>query len=93
MYFYRSACIAAVLWATFVLIAAPVLVQPDWTIWTPIAAAGAVGIWGLVVPPTICYLVVDFVPRTHSAEFESGTKLTCRDGLLLLVLEAKRTLI
>src|SRR5262249_16380957 len=39
---YRTACIAAALWATFVLVAAPVLAQPDCTIWTPIAAAGAV---------------------------------------------------
>jgi hypothetical protein len=25
----------------------PALAHPDWTIWTPIAAAGAVAIWGV----------------------------------------------
>ena len=44
---YRAACIAAVLWAIFVLVVAPALAQPDWTIWTPVAAAGAVAIWGI----------------------------------------------
>jgi hypothetical protein len=44
---YRAACIAAVLRAIFVLVVAPALAQPDWTTWTPIAAAGAVAIWGI----------------------------------------------
>jgi hypothetical protein len=57
---YRAACIAAVLWAIFILVVAPALAQPDWTIWTPIAAAGAVAIWGVVVRFAICYLVTDF---------------------------------
>ncbi len=43
---YRTACIAAALWAMFVLVIAPALAQPDWTIWTPIAGIGAVIIWG-----------------------------------------------
>ena len=44
---YRTACIAAVLWAIFVLVVAPALAHPDWTIWTPVAAAGAIAIWGI----------------------------------------------
>jgi hypothetical protein len=44
---YRAACIAAVLWAIFILVVAPALAQPGWTIWTPVAAAGAVAIWGI----------------------------------------------
>ena len=28
------------------LVVAPALAQPDWTIWAPIAAAGAVAVWG-----------------------------------------------
>jgi hypothetical protein len=44
---YRTACIAAVLRAIFVLVVAPALAHPDWTIWTPVAAAGAIAIWGI----------------------------------------------
>jgi len=39
------ACVAAVLWAVFVLIAASTLAHPDWTISTPIALVGAVVVW------------------------------------------------
>ena len=31
----------------FVLVVAPALARPDWTIWTPVAAAGAIAIWGI----------------------------------------------
>ena len=44
---YWVACVAAVLWAVFVLIAASTLAHPDWTISTPIALVGAVVVWGL----------------------------------------------
>jgi hypothetical protein len=44
---YRTACSAAVLRAIFVLVVAPALAHPDWTIWTPVAAAGAIAIWGI----------------------------------------------
>ena len=44
---YRVACIAAVLWAVFILIATSNLAHPDWTISTPIALVGAVVVWGL----------------------------------------------
>ena len=44
---FRTACIAAVLRAIFVLVVTPALAHPDWTIWTPIAAAGAIAIWGI----------------------------------------------
>jgi hypothetical protein len=39
----------------FVLVVAPALAQPDWTIWTPIAAAGAVAVWGF--GRAACYLL------------------------------------
>jgi len=42
---YRTACIIAVLWVAFVLIVTATLSLPDWTIATPIAAAGAILIW------------------------------------------------
>jgi len=42
---YWVACVAAVLWAVFVLIAACTLAHPDWTISTPIALVGAVVVW------------------------------------------------
>jgi hypothetical protein len=42
---YRAACIIAVLWVAFVLIVTATLSLPDWTIATPIAAAGAILIW------------------------------------------------
>jgi hypothetical protein len=44
---YRVACIAAVLWVGFVLGTTSNLAHPDWTISTPIAAVGAVVVWGL----------------------------------------------
>lgn len=39
---YRAACVVAVLWVAFVLLFTATLALPDWTIATPIAAAGAV---------------------------------------------------
>ena len=42
---YRTACLAAVVWAAFVLVVTATLTLPDWTIATPIAAAGALVIW------------------------------------------------
>jgi hypothetical protein len=42
---YRTACLAAVAWAAFVLVVTATLTLPDWTIATPIAAAGALVIW------------------------------------------------
>jgi hypothetical protein len=42
---YWTACIAALLWAIFVLTATAGLPHPDWTISTPIAMVGAAIIW------------------------------------------------
>jgi len=42
---YWTACIAALLWAIFVLMATADLPHPDWTISTPIAMVGAAIIW------------------------------------------------
>jgi hypothetical protein len=42
---YRTACLAAVVWAAFVLVVTATLALPDWTIATPIAAVGALVIW------------------------------------------------
>ena len=42
---YRTACLAAVVWAAFVFIVTATLALPDWTIATPIAAVGAFVIW------------------------------------------------
>jgi hypothetical protein len=44
---YRTACIVAVVWAAFILVFAATLSPPDWTIATPVAAAGAALIWGI----------------------------------------------
>jgi hypothetical protein len=43
---YWAACVAAVVWAAFVLVSTASLAHPDWTIYTPIAVVGAVVIWG-----------------------------------------------
>jgi hypothetical protein len=42
---YRTACLAAAVWAAFVLVVTATLTLPDWTIATPIAAVGALVIW------------------------------------------------
>jgi hypothetical protein len=42
---YWVACVAALLWAIFVLMMTANLPHPDWTISTPIAIVGAVVIW------------------------------------------------
>jgi hypothetical protein len=42
---YRTACLLAVLWVAFILFITATLTVPDWTIATPIAAAGALIIW------------------------------------------------
>jgi hypothetical protein len=44
---YRTACLAAAAWAAFILVFAATLPVPDWTIATPVAAAGAALIWGI----------------------------------------------
>jgi hypothetical protein len=44
---YRTACLAAAAWAAFIFVFAAMLPVPDWTIATPIAAAGAAFIWGI----------------------------------------------
>jgi len=44
---YRAACIIAVGWVAFILIFTATLSLPDWTIATPVAAAGAVLIWSI----------------------------------------------
>jgi hypothetical protein len=44
---YRTACLAAAAWAVFILVFAATLPVPDWTIATPVAAAGAALIWGI----------------------------------------------
>ena len=43
---YWGACVAAVVWAVFILISSANLAHPDWTIYTPIALVGAGIIWG-----------------------------------------------
>jgi hypothetical protein len=40
------ACAAAVLWALFIFAATASLEHPDWTIWTPLAIASSLVIWG-----------------------------------------------
>jgi len=45
--FYWTACAAAVLWALFIFAATATLEHPDWTIWTPVAIAGALVFWGI----------------------------------------------
>jgi len=42
---YRTACLAAVVWAAFVFVVTATLALPDWTIATSIATVGAVVIW------------------------------------------------
>jgi hypothetical protein len=42
---YRTACLAAVIWAVFIFVVTATLAPPDWTIATPIAAVGALVIW------------------------------------------------
>ena len=42
---YRTACLAAVMWAVFIFVVTATLEPPDWTIATPIAAVGALVIW------------------------------------------------
>ena len=42
---YRTACLAAVVWAAFVFVVTATLALPDWTLATPIAAVGALVIW------------------------------------------------
>jgi hypothetical protein len=44
-YFYRAACVLAVLWIAIILLVTAKLPVPDWTIATPIAGAGALIIW------------------------------------------------
>jgi hypothetical protein len=44
---YRTACLAAAAWAAFILVITATLPVPDWTIATPVAAAGAGLIWGI----------------------------------------------
>ena len=44
---YRTACAAAAMWAVFIFVITATLSLPDWTIATPIAAAGAVLIWSI----------------------------------------------
>jgi hypothetical protein len=44
---YRTACLAAVVWAVFIFIITATLAFPDWTIATPIAVVGALVIWSL----------------------------------------------
>lgn len=44
---YWVACMAAVLWAFFVLITTANLPHPDWTISTPIAIVGSLTIWSV----------------------------------------------
>jgi uncharacterized RDD family membrane protein YckC len=48
-FIYWVACIAALLWAVFVLIVTGTLPHPDWTISTPIAIVGAALIWSFGV--------------------------------------------
>ncbi|MGA8657500.1 MAG: hypothetical protein WB586_15240 [Chthoniobacterales bacterium] len=58
---YRTACIAAALWAMFVLVIAPALAQPDWTIFGHPLRASALLLFGaLVVPLAIFYPVAEF---------------------------------
>jgi hypothetical protein len=45
--FYRTACTAAAAWVAFILVFTATLSLPDWTIATPVAAAGAVLIWSI----------------------------------------------
>jgi hypothetical protein len=42
---YWVGCVAALLWAIFVLMTTADLPHPDWTTSTPIAIAGAAAIW------------------------------------------------
>jgi hypothetical protein len=42
---YWVACVAALLWAVFVLMTTANLPHPDWSISTPLAIVGAVVIW------------------------------------------------
>jgi hypothetical protein len=42
---YRTACLAAVVWAALVFVVTAILALPDWTVATPIAAVGALVIW------------------------------------------------
>jgi hypothetical protein len=44
---YRTACAAAAMWAVFIVVITATLSLPDWTIATPIAAAGPVLIWSI----------------------------------------------
>ena len=48
-FIYWAACIAALLWAAFVLTMIGNLPHPDWTISTPIAIVGAALIWSFGV--------------------------------------------
>jgi hypothetical protein len=48
-FIYWAACIAALLWAVFVLTMTGNLPHPDWTISTPIAIVGAALIWSFGV--------------------------------------------
>ena len=50
---YRTACLAAVVWAAFVFVVTATLALPDWTIATPIAAVGLSSFGVLVVPLAI----------------------------------------
>jgi hypothetical protein len=44
---YRTACAIVALWVVFVLVVTATLPFPDWTIATPVAAAGALVIWSV----------------------------------------------
>ena len=44
---YWAACLAAPLWALFVLMTSANQAHPDWTIFAPIAILGAIVIWSL----------------------------------------------
>ena len=55
---YWAACIAALLWAIYVLTVTATYAHPDWTISAPIAIIGAVVIWSGVVPLAVFWLVV-----------------------------------
>lgn len=52
---YWAACVAAVVWATFIFIFSANSAHPDWTVYTPIAIVGAIIIWG--VGRAACYLL------------------------------------
>ena len=77
----RTACLAAVAWAAFVLVVTATLTLPDWTIATPIAAVWGsrhLEFWSCRSPFLNSSLTIILVVRTVSRVIESDRSI-CND--------------